>query len=145
MDDAQIFLVAVRQAGYGQAAALAVLAWVVECLGGASLIPTRFYIFRSDRKGGGNAAPPTRPRVLVAFRSADAALSFAQKAGIGAAPRLAAMSLGQLLTALIQRPTIGTLLIATEIEEPIQAGLPIGTRIERAALFDQLQIADCRL
>jgi hypothetical protein len=83
--------------------------------------------------------------VLLAFRSADAALSFAQTAGLGAAPRLAPMGLGQLLTALLQRPSIGALLLASDGDTVSQAGLPTGSRVERAGLLDQLQIADCRL
>ncbi|MEI7772689.1 MAG: hypothetical protein WCI67_22045, partial [Chloroflexales bacterium] len=84
-------------------------------------------------------------RVLLAFASADAALSFAQSAGLGAAPRLAAMGLGQLLSALIQRPIISALLLADDGASSPATGLPDGLRIERAALLDQLGIADCRL
>ncbi|NTW98124.1 MAG: hypothetical protein HGB28_06185 [Oscillochloris sp.] len=144
MDDAQLFITAARQAGYSPDAAAATLAWARGCLGDPTL-PPRLYIFRSGGGGGGGAAAPARPRVLLAFRSADTALSFAQATGLGAAPRLAAMELGQLLAALIQRPTISALLVASEVEGRLRAGLPDGSRIERATLLDQLQIADCRL
>ncbi|NNJ11901.1 hypothetical protein EKD04_016330 [Chloroflexales bacterium ZM16-3] len=146
--DAQLFITAALQAGYGVEAAEVALVWARDRLlqGGGS--PGRMYIFRSAGNGGGGAGqppPPTRPRVLLAFRSADDALSFAQASGLGTSPRLAAMGLGQLLTALIQRPSIGALLVASEGDGVLLAGLPTGARIERAALLDQLQIADCRL
>jgi hypothetical protein len=100
----------------------------------------------SGRESGwAGSACCRRACISFGFQSADSALSFAQVAGLGAAPRLAAMGLGQLLTALVQRPAIGALHIAAEGDHSFQAGLPVGARIERAALLDQLQIADCRL
>ncbi len=147
MNDAQLFVTAALQAGYGPEAARAALAWSHGRLGQSGVAPQRLYIFRSGGQGGdsGQAPPPARSRVLLAFRSADTALGFAQASGLGASPRLAAMGVGQLLTALIQRPTIGALLVVSEGDGALVAGLPAGIRIERAALLDQLQIADCRL
>ena len=148
MDDAQIFINAAYQSGYGAAAAAA-LAWARNRLSTGGTTPSRLYVFRGASNSGdgvGHASiSPTRPRVLLAFTSADAALSFAQASGLGSAPRLAAMGLGQLLTVLIQRPMISALLVADDSDSPLQAGLPVGLRIERTALLDQLQIADCRL
>ncbi|NTW00354.1 MAG: hypothetical protein HGA19_03495 [Oscillochloris sp.] len=148
MDDAQLFMTAARQVGFGAEAALVALAWARERLGQDGVLPVRLYIFRSARQGGVSTESetlPTRPRVLLAFRSADAALGFAQIVGLGKAPQLAAMSLSQLLAALVQRPAIGALHLASEDDSAIHAGLPVGIRIERSALLDQLQIADCRL
>jgi hypothetical protein len=149
MNDAQLFINVACQSGYGTAAASAALAWARNRLSDGRHMPPRLYIFRSASNTGDGAGqaltPPARPRVLLAFTSADAALSFAQAAGLGSAPRLAAMGLGQLLTALIQRPMISALLVADDSHSPVIAGLPAGLRIERAALLDQLQIADCRL
>ncbi|MBX0328916.1 hypothetical protein K2Z83_14650 [Oscillochloris sp. ZM17-4] len=148
MNDAQLFTTAALQSGYRADAAEAALAWARVRLSEGETPLGRMYIFRSASHGGGEGparTPPARPRVLLAFRSADAALSFAQASKLGSAPRLAAMSLGQLLTALIQRPSIGVLLVASESDGALQEGLPVGPRIERAALLDQLQIADCRL
>lgn len=148
MDDLQQFMAIAGQAGYRPEAAAAALIWAREQLDRDGLLFQVLYIFRSARDGASSGAAqsvPVRPRVLLAFRSADAALSFAQATGLGAAPRLAALGLGQLLAALIQRPAIGTLLVASDGEDALRAGLPDGTRIERAALLDQLQIADCRL
>jgi hypothetical protein len=149
MDDAQLFINVAFQSGYGVAAASAALAWAQHRLSDGRAVPSRFYIFRSASHGGDGAgqAPAlnARPRMLLAFASADAALGFAQAVRLGAAPRLAAMGLGQLLAALIQRPMISALLVADDHDGPITAGLPAGLRIERVALLDQLQIADCRL
>ncbi len=150
MDDAQLFIHAACQFGYGAAAASAALTWARNRLGDGVPPPARLYVFRSASHGGDSSAgqapaPAARPRVLVAFASADAALGFAQASGLGAAPRLVAMGLGQLLTALVQRPMISALLVAADGDSPPHAGLPAGLRIERAALLDQLQIADCSL
>lgn len=148
MDDTQLFLTAARQAGYGPEASASALAWAIERIAAGGRPPARLYIFRSVGVGGHGAVSgpsPTRPRVLLAFRSADEALSFAQRHGLGGAPRLASMGPGQLLTALIQRPTIGALLVAADEADTLQEGLPPGARVERATLLDQLQIADCRL
>ena len=80
-----------------------------------------------------------RPRLLLAFQSADTALSFAQGAGLGNSPRLIALSLSQALAALIQRNTISALLIAAEDDPAITPhGLPSGLRIERATLIELL-------
>ena len=150
MDDAQLFINVACQSGYGAAAAAATLAWARNRLGDGGATSSRLYIFRSasysgDSPAGQASTPTARPRVLVAFASADAALSFAQASGLGASPRLVAMGLGQLLTALIQRPMISALLVAADGDGAPHAGLPAGLRIERTALLDQLQIADCRL
>jgi hypothetical protein len=149
MDDAQIFITVASQSGYGAAAAAAALAWARNRLSIGGTVPSRLYIFRgasnSSEGTGQDPSPPSRPRVLLAFASADAALGFAQASGLASAPRLAAMSIEQLLTALIQRPMIRALLVADDGDSPPEAGLPAGLRIERAALLDQLQSADCRL
>jgi hypothetical protein len=146
MDDVQQFILAASRAGYSSEAAAVALAWACDCLGQVGQ-SARLYVFRSASSGGGGSGQtaPGRSRVLLAFRSADTALSFAQSNGLSAAPRLATLGLGQLLAALIQHPTIATLLVASEAEDALHASLPNGARIERAALLDQLQIADCRL
>ncbi len=151
MDDAQLFIMAAQHAGFGAEAAAATLAWARGYLGDAGQPGQRLYIFRSSSNGTGtgelsSATPPARPRTLLAFRNADTALSFAQKAGLGRAPRLASMGIGHLLAALVQRPSITTLIVADDDDDiTLHAGLPVGVRIERSALLDQLQIADCRL
>lgn len=146
MDDAQIFITVASQSGYGAAAAATALAWARNRLSAGGAVPSRLYIFRgasnSSEGTGQTPSSPSRPRVLLAFASADAALSFAQASGLASAPRLAAMSIEQLLTALIQRPMIHALLVADDGDSPHEAGLPAGLRIERAALLDQLQSAD---
>ncbi|NTV62905.1 MAG: hypothetical protein HGA65_05125 [Oscillochloris sp.] len=148
MDDVQQFMAIAGQAGFRPEAAAAAMAWARERLTESEQLTQPLYVFRSaGSAGAGGAAQvaPARPRVLLAFRSADAALGFAQASGLGRSPRLAALGLGHLLAALIQRPAIGTLLVASDIENTFRAGLPDGSRIERAELLDQLQIADCRL
>jgi hypothetical protein len=139
--DSLLFIRVARQQGYSVAAAEAALAAVRERLQEAGATGRRLYIFRTGDGGvgGGDGSPgetPSRPRLLLAFQSADAALAFAQRAGLGSSPRLISLTLSQTLAALIQRPAIGALLVAHECEAPTLAQtLPPGTRIERSALI----------
>lgn len=142
--DAQHFITSALQQGYSAAAAEAALAAVSGRLRAAGVGGRRLYIFRTGEggAGGGEGAAgeaPSRPRMLLAFQSADAALAFAQRAGLGVAPRLVSLTLGQALAAIVQRPALAALLVADEAGAPApQAGLPPGTRIERAALLELL-------
>lgn len=144
MPDTRPFITIALQHGYSEEAAEAALVAVRGRLDEAGAGGRRLYIFRTGDggAGGGDGASgeaPSRTRLLLAFQSADAALAFAQRAGLGAAPRLVSLSLSQALAAIVQRPAIGALLVADEADPPIsQAGLPRGTRIERAALLELL-------
>ncbi len=100
---------------------------------------TVFYVYRTGKPAGGSGGRAGRARLLLAFPSADAALSFAQHSGLGATPRLLAMNVSQLLSVLLQRPSIGTLLFATETEAPAVTYLPHGFRLERTTLLKLLQ------
>lgn len=147
MTDAQLFIDLARQQGYGADAARAALKWVHAQLVEHGEESGRYYMFRSSGEassGGAGGTTAARPRLVLAFRSPDAALSFAQQGGLGVAPRLVALPLGQLLAVLIQRPAIGALYIADEDTPPSSPGnLPSGLRIERTALLNRLQSADC--
>lgn len=144
MPDSSHFIgVALRQ-GYSTRAAQSALAAVRARLAEGGVADQCFYIYRTSDSGlSGDKTPageaPGRARLLLAFQSADSALAFAQGAGLGASPRLVALSLSQALAALIQRPAIAALLIAAEDEERAAANnLPRGLRIERAALIELL-------
>lgn len=145
MPDALHFIGIARQQGYSPGAAQAAFAAVRARLSAAGVVAQRFYIYRTGDGGvgGGDGAaipsPSERPRLLLAFQSADDALAFAQGGGLGASPRLASLTLSQALAVLIQRPAIGAILIADESDGPARPGrLPSGTRIERDALVDLL-------
>jgi hypothetical protein len=144
MPDSLLFIGVARQQGYSEEAAHAALAAVRARLDEAGVAVQRFYIFRTGDGGVGGGDPgPSEPagrqRLLLAFQSADAALAFAQGAALGASPRLVALTISQLLAAMVQRPAIGALLVADEGEAPARPGqLPTGTRIERAALIELL-------
>lgn len=144
MPESAHFIGAALQQGYSARAAQGALKAVQARLAEGGVARQRFYIFRTGDSGvgAGEAQPgevPGRPRLLLAFQSADTALAFAQGAGLGASPRLAALSLSQALAALIQRPTIVALLIATEDDQPAAPNsLPHGLRLERAALIELL-------
>jgi hypothetical protein len=102
----------------------------------------RFYIFWTGGSGGG-AGSAGRQRTLLAFRTPDAALGFAQRNRLGQAgerPRLRRLSMLQLIQAMLREPSIGTLVIVDEGEDQLApAGqLPLGARIERADLVRRL-------
>jgi hypothetical protein len=136
-----LFIGVALQHGFSEGAAREALAAVAARLAGRGLTARRLFCFRSPAGGPGGgdgaAAPPARPRLLLAFQSADAALGFAQRSGLGAAPRLVTLSLEQALAALVQRPALGALLIAAD-EDADARGLPAGLRIERATLLELL-------
>jgi hypothetical protein len=101
-----------------------------------------FYIFWLT----GNAAASARERrqrTLLAFRTPDAALAFAQRNQLLAAaqPRLRRLSILQLVQAVLREPAISALLFVGD--EQADAALPAGTlppglRTERADLLKQL-------
>jgi hypothetical protein len=93
--------------------------------------------------GGGAGGQAQRQRTLLAFRTPDAALSFAQRNQLGRGsdqPRLRRLSLLQLLQAVLREPAITALLLVDEAgDEQLPAGrLPPGIRIERAELLRRL-------
>lgn len=144
MPDSLLFVDVARQHGYSVVAAQAALAAVHARLSEGGVSARRLYIFRTGDGGvgGADASPGEatgRPRLLLAFQSADTALAFAQGGGLGASPRLVTLSISQLLAAMVQRPAISALLVADEDDTPARPGhLPPGTRIERAALIELL-------
>jgi len=100
----------------------------------------RFYIFWVAGAGAAGSGA-RRERTLLAFRTADAALAFAQRnqlAGAASRPRLRRLSILQLVQAMLREPAITALLFVDD-EEGLPAGqLPRGVRIERAAILEQL-------
>jgi hypothetical protein len=142
MSHSTLFIGVAQQQGFSAGAASSALAAVVDMLlerGGP--VPASFFIYRvgtgeADVTSGGAGGGSGRVRTLLAFRSADSALVFSQRVGLGAAPRLLSLSLAQLLAVLIQRPTIGTLIFADEIDATLgSSSLPPGLRLERSALL----------
>jgi hypothetical protein len=140
MRDGQPFVEVARQQGYEAAAAERAQAEVVARLQAGGLCARRYYCFRTRGVGGGNASQaPSRPRLLLLFRDADDALSFAQASSLGAAPRLMVLSLAQALSMLLQRPAIGALYLAASGEVVHGGGgLPPGVRVERGELLAML-------
>ncbi|PDV97434.1 hypothetical protein [Candidatus Chloroploca asiatica] len=139
-----LFIDVARQEGYRSEAAEDTLEMVRTRLQEARYQTHRFYLYRTGdpavpERDKTPAPQTTRPRVLVAFQSADSALVFAQTHGLGRSPRLVALTLSQMLAALMQRPGISMLLIASEDQEALRASaLPLGMRIERAELIERL-------
>jgi hypothetical protein len=142
MSHATLFIGVAQQQGYSAEAAQAALTQTVERLRErGDPVPTSFFIYRAGVGAGeGSGSSTARPRTLLAFRSADTALVFAQRSGLARSPRLLSLSLPQLLAVLVQRPTIGTLVLADEIDATLGANtLPPGFRLERSALIELLQ------
>ncbi len=149
MDEIAIYLDTAQQYGYQQQLARRaldqVMAWLHERYPLRRQSPEHmaFYIFRSGSRSAepaDAAASPARPRILLAFTSADAALGFAQQATVAAAPRLLRLSLPRLLAALIQRPAISALIFVDDLDERrTTAGLPDGFRLDRGALLELLK------
>jgi hypothetical protein len=142
MSESPLFIEVARQHGYSPEAAYTAMEGVQARLTAAGLPAVRLYIYRtggSSGAEGGGTATPGRPRLLLAFPSADVALAFAQHSGIGRSPRLIALSLNQALAALLQRPSIGALYVVAEGDHELAPGaLPPGLRLERAALLELL-------
>ncbi|MCS6881053.1 MAG: hypothetical protein RMK84_01800 [Oscillochloridaceae bacterium] len=142
MPESDRFIEVARAHGFSAEAAAAALATLQARLAERGVQTRRFYGYRttggaSGASEGGREAP--RPRLLLVFPSADAALGFAQRHRLGRSPRLVALSLSQALAALLQRPAIQALLIADEQAEEAAPGLPPGLRLERKALLDLLR------
>ncbi|MCU0493198.1 MAG: hypothetical protein MUD01_16555 [Chloroflexaceae bacterium] len=151
MHDAAFFIDVAYQHGATAHAAQAALNHVAQQLqvrrlqrGGlrqATFTISSFYVFRTgsgvgQAAGGGSG----RTRLLLAFPSADAALSFAQRQQLGPSPRLLHTSLPRLLAVMLQRANIAALIVADETDEvPDTAALPPGFRVERAALLTMLK------
>lgn len=114
---------------------------LIEALRAAAGVDQLYIFWNSKRQGGGASAGDSRPRTLLAFASADAALAFAQRNRL-AAPRLRRLSLIQLVQAVLREPAIGALLLADDADGvPAPAGrLPGGARFERAELLRRLAI-----
>ncbi len=99
-----------------------------------------FYTYRTGKSSVGGAAQTPRPRLVIAFATADTALAFAQHNHLGPTPRLLRANLAQLLAVMVQRVTIGVLLFADEPVDHVQTGaLPPGFRLDRRVLLTMLQ------
>ena len=99
----------------------------------------RFYIFWTTAGVGASAG--ARKRTLLAFPTPDAALTFAQRNGLGSPgeqPRLRRFALLQLLQAMLREPAISALILAADDDSPPAGQLPRGQRIERAELLRRL-------
>jgi hypothetical protein len=102
-----------------------------------------FYVFWVAGHGGGAGTGRSgKPRLLLAFRTPDSALAFAQRNRLTGddRPRLRRLALAQLVEAVLREPAITALLLAEEIDDgAAPAGhLPHGLRIERAELLRRL-------
>jgi hypothetical protein len=104
----------------------------------------QFYIFWTSGGGRATRRHANRTRTLLAFRTPDAALTFAQCNGLANAderPRLRYLTLLHLCHAMLQEPAITALIVATEDDEQLLAAghIPPGMRLERAELVRRLR------
>ena len=100
----------------------------------------QFYVFWTGGTGRGGAGSGGRARTLLAFRTPDAALAFAQRNSLAERPRLRRLTLLQLCHAMLQEPAIGALIIAAEVDDQliVPGQMPPGTHLERAELVRRL-------
>jgi len=102
-----------------------------------------FYVFWTA--GGAMQAPSARrERILLAFQTPDAALTFAQRNHLHDAnrPRLRRLELIQLVGAALRAPAIVAILFVGDEDHPaLPAGhLPSGVRVARDELIQSLHI-----
>lgn len=140
MHDTIIFTAVAQQHGFDAQVAHAALTATAKMLYQRGHTPQDyFYLYRTGKRnppsGEGSSA---RPRVVLAFYTPDTALAFAQHNRLTPTPRLLRLSLARLLATLMQRPTIGAVLFADEPIEMVAGYLPVGLRLERAALLNML-------
>ncbi|ACL23703.1 hypothetical protein [Chloroflexus aggregans] len=104
------------------------------------VFPNLLYVYRTEKRTTSQTTTAsTQPRVrrLLAFLSADAAVSFAQSTGLARSPRLVALSPARLLAVFIRQPDFVALHIAYD-DVPATNGLPNGWHLLRTdvlALF----------
>lgn len=151
MHYAQLFIGVAQQHGCSPHAARAVLDAITQQLRvrrlqvagfqSSTFHLTPFYVYRTGGSGvGGDSGGSGRPRLLMAFPSADSALAFAQHNQLGTTPRLLSMSVPQLLATLVQRASISAILFVDEpAEAPPGGHLPPGLRLERITLLEMLK------
>ncbi len=145
--DLAMLATVVRQAGGEIAQVAQVLDWFHQRLIADGQQPARMlYVYRTNRPvdstaaaSGDNPRPGLRPRLLLAFLSADSAVSFAQRTGLARSPRLLTLSPARALAVFLQQPSLSTLHIAYD-DLPAPDGLPVGWRLSRAEVLAMFAI-----
>ncbi len=103
-----------------------------------------FYIFwNTATPGSSSAQQSTKSRSLVAFTSADGALTFAQRnhmSSSGHPPRLRRLTLLQLIRALLREPAIRLLILVDSEQDSPPGQLPSGIVMPRDELIQRLHI-----
>ncbi|WP_322489230.1 hypothetical protein [Chloroflexus sp.] len=137
--DLAILATAVRQAGGEPAQVAQVLAsFHRRLIADGQPYPQRLYVYRTTSAAASADTPApalsARPRLLLAFLSADAAVSFAQRAGLARVPRLLTLSLARVLAIILQQSAMRALHIAYD-DIPVANGLPSGWNLSRAEVL----------
>ncbi|NJP04940.1 MAG: hypothetical protein HC837_04580 [Chloroflexaceae bacterium] len=141
MQESNIFIEIAQQQGFHGQQAHETLKTIGQQLHTCAIsIQSPFYIFRTGGGGTGQGGQANRPRLLLAFPSADDALAFAQHQNLRPTPRLLRVSVHQLLAILLQRPAITALILVDEHANMSQIGkYPHGYRLERTELLTMLK------
>ncbi|MDW8405353.1 hypothetical protein [Chloroflexus sp.] len=142
--DLAILATAVRQAGGEPAQVAHVLELFHQRLiADGQPSPQTLYVYRTTSAAARSdkqvSTSPARTRLLLAFLSADAAVSFAQRAGLARVPRLLPISLARMLAVLLQQPAMSAVHIAYD-DTPAADGLPVGWHIARADVLAMFSI-----
>jgi hypothetical protein len=141
MDVSDTFMMVALKYGFSTEAAASTLAALHVRLSERGPLPNFLYLYRTGGTGMGDTETDVseqRRRYLLAFRSADDALSYAQRNRLGPAPRLATLSLAQILAVMLQQSAIRMAVIADNNAGGAQGDLPPGLQIERSVLLEML-------
>ncbi|MEF3272850.1 MAG: hypothetical protein K6356_00375 [Chloroflexus sp.] len=132
--DLAMLVMAVRQAGGEPERVGHVLELVRQRLLADNQLPAQtlyvYRVMRTNQTAPASVASSAPSRTLLAFLSADTAVSFAQRTGLARAPRLHTLSLARLLVAFLQQPGFSALHIAYD-DSPSASGLPAGWHLTR--------------
>jgi hypothetical protein len=145
--DLAMLAAVVRQAGGEIAQVTYALAKFHQRLIADGQQPARIlYVYRTNRPvdatmaaSGDTPRPGLHPRLLLAFLSADAAVSFAQRTGLARSPRLLTLSPARALAIFLQQPGLSALHIAYD-DLAAPDGLPVGWRLSRAEVLAMFAI-----
>lgn len=112
----------------------------------AHVAPGPFYVYRVGGEGSGSEGGESgsgKKRTLLAFQTADDALAFAQRNRLGPTPRLLRLSLAQLLTIMMHRPSVEAVLFVAIIDDAMRPGqFPQGRRVARAEIIAAMTTND---
>lgn len=131
MDDDTLFGEAATQQGRSVEGAIQLLRQLETQLGSGP-----FYVYRLGDTPSGGSGGAAKQRTLFAFRSGDDALAFAQRNRLGPTPRLLRLTLAQVLTIMLHRPSVEAVLFVADVDDDVRPGQrPAGHLVARGEIL----------